>query len=264
MDNNTPIVYDENYQVIQANELIRSKQEDVSLVEAKLIRLAIMQILKNDTDLQTYSCNIVDLANFLGLGSENIYREIDAVTERLMRRIIYIKIPGKYDKHGNPHFERYHWVETAKYADGVITYKLSSELKPYLIGLDELFTEYGYEAIIGLPTNYSIRLYELIASYQNISLSERKKIAFFGIDIEKNEFIFTIEYLREYFNCEDKYPNTGDFIKRVIEGSVTAIRRHTVMRISYRTVKRGRAIGFVVFKIHAWNDEEYKRILCGK
>ena len=69
MDENTKdtaiaIKYSRDFAVIQANELVRSKQDDLTLLEAKLIRLAITQVLRDDTDLKTYSCNVVDLANF--------------------------------------------------------------------------------------------------------------------------------------------------------------------------------------------------------
>ena len=64
-ENAIAIKYNKDFYVIQANELVRSKQDDLTLLEAKLIRLAITQVLRDDTDLKTYSCNVVDLANFL-------------------------------------------------------------------------------------------------------------------------------------------------------------------------------------------------------
>ena len=75
-ENAIAIKYNKDFYVIQANELVRSKQDDLTLLEAKLIRLAITQVLENDTDLKTYTCNVVDLANFLGIAKDNIYRDI--------------------------------------------------------------------------------------------------------------------------------------------------------------------------------------------
>ena len=264
MSDSKPLKYDENFCVVQANELIRGKQEDMSLLECKLIRLAIAQVLKEDTDLQTYSCKAVDLATFLGISEQNIYRDLQKIEDKLLKRIIYIKDYSRLDKKGNPGYRKFHWIETASYLDGVITYKLSSELKPYLVGLDKLFTEYGYDAILGLPTSYAIRLYELIASYQKLSISERGKMLMYGMEIDQNDYIFTIEYLREYFNCENKYPNAGDFIKRVINSSVEAIQKNTSMRLTYRTVKKGKAIGYVMFRTHAWSDDAYQELVVSE
>ena len=75
--------------------------------------------------------------------------------------------------------------------------------------------------------------------------------------MKKNEFIFTVEWMRDYFNCNDKYPNTGDFVKRVIDGAVKAIVKNTLMRLSYRTVKKGRSITHIVFKLNEWSDQDF-------
>ncbi len=260
MDNKEPIFYDRDLTVVQANELVRSKKDDLTLIEAKLIRLAIGQILKEDTDFRTYSCEIVDLARFLGISSDNIYRDVADINKSLMGKVIYIEDHTQKDRRGNPRYKIFHWVDVAEYADGVITYKISEELKPYLIGLERFFTKYGYESIAALPSDYAIRLYELLASYQNLTVKMKRENDF-DVEIEKNEIVFEIKWLRAYFGCEKKYPNAGDFLKRVIDGSVNAIQQHTDMRLTYRTVKSGRFIKYIVFKIHAWYDSGYEEVL---
>lgn len=250
------IKYNKDFYVIQANELVRSKQDDLSLLEAKLIRLAITQVLRDDTDLKTYSCNVVDLAKFLGISKDNIYRDIQDLSKNLMKKSIFIKDKTQPKRKGKENYKIFHWIDYVEYIDGVITFRLSESLKPYLIGLEQLFTLYGYEAIIDLPTNYSIRLYELMASYQNMTVRLMPDTNYTDIPIEKNEFIFSIEWLRDYFNCNDKYPNTSDFIKRVIDSAVNAILKNTLMRVSYRTVKKGRSITHIVFKLNDWDDKD--------
>jgi plasmid replication initiation protein len=229
----------------------------LTLLEAKLIRLAITQVLRDDTDLKTYSCNVVDLANFLGIDNHNIYRDIQELSKSLMKKSIFIKDKTQPKRKGKENYRIFHWIDYVDYTDGVITFKLSDSLKPYLIGLEQLFTLYGYDAVIGLPTNYSIRLYELIASYQNMTVRLMPDTNYTDIPIEKNEFIFTIDWLRDYFNCNDKYPNTGDFVKRVIDGAVKAIVKNTLMRLSYRTVKKGRSITHIVFKLNEWTNQDF-------
>ena len=256
-ENAIAIKYNKDFYVIQANELVRSKQDDLTLLEAKLIRLAITQVLRDDTDLKTYSCNVVDLANFLGIAKDNIYRDIQDLSKSLMKKSIFIKDKTQPKRKGKENYKIFHWIDYVDYTDGVITFKLSDSLKPYLIGLEQLFTLYGYDAVIGLPTNYSIRLYELIASYQNMTVRLMPDTNYTDIPIEKNEFIFTIDWLRDYFNCNDKYPNTGDFVKRVIDGAVKAIVKNTLMRLSYRTVKKGRSITHIVFKLNEWTNQDF-------
>ena len=259
------IKYNREYLVVQANELVRSKQDDLTLLEAKLVRLAISQVLENDTDFRTYSCNVVDLAKFLGISKDNIYRDIQDLSVNIMKKSIFIKEKTP-NKNGKQNYKIFHWVDYVEYKDGTITFRLSESLRPYLIGLEELFTMYSYEALIDLPTNYSIRLYELLASWQNSTIRNVPKTNYTDVPIEKNEFIFTISYLREYFNCVDKYPNTGDFIINVIDKAVKAIQKNTLMKVSYRKVKKGRSIEYIVFKLNDWGEpspewkEKMKRI----
>ena len=264
-ENALAIKYNREYLVVQANELVRSKQDDLSLLEAKLIRLAISQVLENDTDFRTYSCNVVDLAKFLGISKDNIYRDIQDLSVNIMKKSIFIK-EKQPNKNGKQNYKIFHWVDYVEYKDGTITFRLSESLRPYLIGLEELFTMYSYEALIDLPTNYSIRLYELLASWQNSTIRNVPKTNYTNIPIEKNEFIFTIGYLREYFNCVDKYQNAGDFIINVIDKAVKAIQKNTLMKVSYRKVKKGRNIEYIVFKLNDWEEpsaewkEKMKRI----
>lgn len=261
--------YDKEALVVQANELIRSLQDDYSLLEAKLIRLAISQIAMEDTDLKTYTCRITDLAEFLDISQDNIYRDIESTIDSLMSKVITIKDKTKKPKrNGEYNYKKFHWVDTCFYNNGVITLKMSNELKPYLIGLNHLFTEYGYECILKLPTPYSIRLYELLVSYKNMinpySTSYKPLNLFPQIQKDANELIFSVDYLKNYFNCADKYSQDRDFIKRVIAAAVKAINDKTpdsAIRVSYRTAKEGRKIGYVLFKINAWQDEDFRAFL---
>ena len=241
----SPITYNGDYYIAQANELVRSKQDDLSLVEAKIIRLAISQILKDDRDFRTYRCNVADLAKFLGIDPKNIYRDIRDISMSLMKKSIFIIDKSKLKKSGDYNYKTFNWVDLIEYNDGTLTIRLSESLKPYLIGLNELFTTYGYSAIVALPSNYSIRFYELVASYYNI---KNHCNVYEGINIESNEFVLSIEYLRSFFNCENKYPNTNDFLRRTIDSSIEALRKHSFLFVSYRTVTKGRKITHLIFK----------------
>ena len=250
------ITYNRELEIVQANELVRSRQEDLSLLEAKLIRLAISQVLKNDRDLKTYTCNVVDLANFLKISQDNIYRDIQELSKNIMKKSIFIR--DKNSKKGN--YKIFHWIDYIEYKDGVITFKLSESLKPYLLGLQELFTLYEYDTIISLPTNNAIRLYELLASYEKMRFKkETLTRSLMNEELEKNEFLFTIDWLRDYFNCTDKYPNTGDFIRRIIAPSVRAIRKNTIMRPDYRVVKEKASIKAIIFTLNDWWRTDFKK-----
>lgn len=249
------IKYRDDIHVIQANELIRSKKDDLTLLETKLIRLAIAQILQHDKDLQTYSCKILELASFLGMPRQNAHREIEKFAKNIMRKTITIEEKSSQPKQKKtPNWKMFHWVDSCFYKDGIITFKLSEELKPYLIGLYGFFTQYSFAEILNLPTANSISLFELLASYRNLRFAKGQKFGrkYEGMKLKSNECLFTIEFLREYFNCENKYPQTGDFVNRVIEMSVNAINKNKEgqTKVSFVKVKDGRKIEAIIFKVN--------------
>ena len=249
-------IYNKDLLVLQANELVRSQQDNLTLLEARLVRLAIAQIFKNDDDFRTYEIDIISLAKLLKMDKYNIYHEMDRLTTDLMRKIIYIRDNGEGKKQN---YIKLHWVDTVKYKDGIITFKLSQELRPYLLGLQQLFTMYEYEDIIELPTNYSIRLYELLTSYQNMKYRGFHNKEYNGIEIEEGEVVFTISYLRRFFNCQDYYKdNNSKFINKVIKSSVNYINKKTVSRITFRTARnelKQQEIKYIIFKFHNLGDK---------
>lgn len=264
-----PLRYQPNYAVIQANELVRSRQDDLTLLEAKIIRLAVAQVLKDDTDLKTYKVSVPKLATYLNISSQNIYRDIQDLALSIMKKRIHIKSKEK-KKNGKPKYEIFHWVDYWKYEDGEITIALSEHLKPYLIGLNELFTSYRFEEILQLPSSNAIRLYELLVSYGNIQFKDyyTDKFTYGNIEIDKDEVIFSMDELREFFNCVDektgeiiKYPNGSDFIRRIIDAGVKEINTYTVLPCSYRVIKQGRKIEYVIFKIGDWQSQAGQMVL---
>ena len=262
--------YQPNYAVIQANELVRSRQDDLSLLEAKLIRLTVAQVLKEDTDLKTYKVSVPQLAEYLSLDRSNTYKAVQDLGLSILKKRIFIKSKVK-KKNGKPNYLIFHWVDFWKYEDGIITIALSEQLKPYLIGLNELFTSYRFEEVLTLSSFGSMRLYELLVSYANIQFTDyySTKYTYGNIEVDKDEVIFTIEELREFFNCNEKdetgrwkkYPNNSDFIRRIIEAGVNEIITNTVLPCSYRLIKERGKIAYVVFKIGDWQSQAGQMVL---
>lgn len=266
METTADIKYNKEALVVQANELIRSRQDELTLVEIKLIRLAISQIVETDIDLRTYTCSITELAKHLGLAQDNLYRDVEQIGKSLIKKVIYVKDTTKpLKKNGQYNYELFPWVDYFSYRDGKITIRLSDKLKPLLIGLNEQFTRYGYSNVVSLPTPNSIRLLELLTSYENIvnpyKLYQYEQ-PFPNIEKSNEEMIFSVDYLREYFNCTNKYSNNNMFISRVIAPSVAAINeKSTTHKVSYRTVKKGKKIAYILFMVNAWSNADFMEFI---
>ena len=233
--------------VFQANKLIRARKDDLSLLEAKFLRLVISQIVKEDMDFRTYTCTATQLARFLKIPLSDLSTEFRTIGDSLLRKLIYME---KDEGKGYKHFQ---WVSEIQYESGTITVRLNDALKEYLIGLDRLFTAYGYEVILGFKSDRSIKLFELLSSYANMGIRDRNwrqpNIPDY-VQLQRNEYAFKIDYMRSFFFCENKYALTRDFLKCVIGESLKSINRNTMINVSYRTVRDGRKIQYIVFKLN--------------
>lgn len=223
----------QNNLVVMSNDLIKSKS-NLSLNEIKLLRLAIMQVIKEDTDFQTYKVNVTDLAKLLNIPRQNIYHEAYDICRHLLQEIVYVG-------DGNPKhkWKMFQWCSSCQYEEGYITIRLHDSLKPYLINLSKLYTQYVLEDILFLKSVHSIRVYELIRQEMKYSQVYADKTA---------EVYLDIDTIRKATNTEDKYPKYGMFKERVIQTAVDEINEKLGYHISYEVKKHSRkVIGFTFY-----------------
>jgi plasmid replication initiation protein len=228
-----PIVYNKEHYTVMANDIIKGKQ-NMTLQQARIIRLLITQVVKQDKDLKTYTCRIQDLAKFLGIDSSNLYRDVQKFCDEMLSLKVYIGT-------GNPKepWEMFQWLQFAKYDDGNLTLELSNKIKPYVVELEKWFTQYQLGNILAMQSFYSIRLYELIKCQDGVTRANK----------EFHEF--TMEYLRQYFCCEKKYQRISQFKEKVIETAAKEINEKSDIRLNpVEYIKTGRTITSVRFYVH--------------
>lgn len=217
----------------------------MTLQTARLIRLLITQVVKEDKDLKTYSCRISDLADFLNIDSSNLYRNIREICECAMKSIVYIGT-------GNPKhpWKMLHWLSTASYdGEGTLTLRLSDELKPYVLELEKWFTQYQLKNILEFNSYYAIRLYEII------------KCANGEQGGYEDSLEFDITELRQYFDCENKYKLFADFKRKVIEIAVREINEKSDIWINPIYKKAGRAVTSIEFEIKSHRLAKHQNLI---
>lgn len=235
------MTYNSEHYTVAANDIIKGKQS-MTLQTARLIRLLITQVVKEDKDLKTYSCKIADLAKFFNIPKNNLYRDIKQICNCAMCSVVNIG-------DGNPEhpWKMFHWISTAEYdGAGTLTLRLSDEIKPYVLELEKWFTQYQLKNILEFNSYYAIRLYEIIKCEDGATGGMQSTLEF-GFD-----------ELRQYFDCEKKYKRTPDFIKNVIEIAVREINEKSDLWINPTYKKWGRAITSVSFEIHE-NFKNFKK-----
>lgn len=226
-----PMCLDPTNYVVQANDLINGKQA-MNLNEAKILRLAIMQIIQKDTCFKPYVVKIKELAKLLDIPDSNIYRDIETICNGISEKPIKIK-KGKS-------WKVIPWVKYCEYKEGSgqIYIQLNDELEPYLINLQKYYTQYFLEYILEMKSVYAIRIFELL----------QKEMKTKYIPKEGKMVYLSVSTIREACECENKYTQFGMFRKKVIDTAIKEIERVTLYMIMIEYVKDGRSV--VGFKFY--------------
>ena len=133
-----------------------------------------------------------------------------------------------------------------------VTVRIGKYLTPYLIGLNEMFTVYELNAVLCMKSAYSIRLYEIIKSYQNfetftLTTDEIRKAVFTkGPDCNKCTHPEQCNHCDEYKKI---YTTYADLRRRVIDVAVNEIWKYTDIFVRYRPIKISYAVIAIEFTI---------------
>lgn len=239
-----------SYKVVMHNDLIKAAPTTaMSLNALKLLRTAIMNVVKQDSDFQTYRLTVKEFSDLLGISESNFRRDgmMDNITDELMDARITLRHNGDTEK--------FHWVSYCKYNDGQIMLRLHDELKPYLLELSKLYTQYALSDILKMKTPSSIRVYELIAEGikgQTIFASQTAHV------------YLSVETIKAATGLAEKYKQFGMFRKRVIDKAVEEINENTSYFIQYTVDKPSRQIVGFDFEIMDRAEAMHRQLLVRK
>lgn len=241
--------YNLNNMVVMANDMIKGITS-LSLNEHKLLRFLIMQIRPEDEELYIFKIKIKDFADILEVGRSNLYREVDRMTDHLMNEFIRIR---KKDGVNDPkYYKKIHWVEFCEYEYGILTIKLSSDLKDYIIGLKKWYTQYRLEDIVKFKSVYSIRIYELIQE----ALKNTKPFA-----DKKATVYIDIKTIRQITGTETVYKRVTQFKENVIDLSIRDINDFSSFHVEVEPYREQRKIvGFYFFVMSKVGYSHKKRL----
>ena len=211
--------------VVKSNVLIDSRYK-LSLSEMKLALLIISSIKRSDKDFRTYKIYVRDFIQLVESKRSGMYSEARAITKSLMSKVL--EIPTEYG-----HLQ-VAFLSSAKHfrGKGYLEIKFDSELKPYLLELKSKYTTYDIGNILPCRSMYSIRLYELLKSFEGLG---KRRVS--------------VDDLRHMLDADNIYIRFYDFKKRVIEPARKELKKYSDVYFEYETEKHGRYITHISFKI---------------
>lgn len=215
-------------EVYKANDMIQKGRHELSLQEQRCVLYAISKIKPEDTIFQEYTFELSDFFKLCGLQKES-YHELKGILQGLADRSWWATIDDK----GTESLVRWFSTLRTNKRSGKVTIKFHEDMMPYLLELtkeNKYFTHYQLKYILPMKSQYAIRLYELLKSYQRNNI----------------EWFFDIDQLKKQLNCET-YKNFADFNRRVLEPAVAEINEYTDIKIAWDIEKEGRKVSKVVF-----------------
>ncbi|SEO66811.1 Initiator Replication protein [Bacteroides sp. AR20] len=257
-DKNYSLQYDPTYRVATANDLIKGRQK-MSLREAQLLFIAIAQVVHDDKDFKTYTTTVPELATFMEIDENSLYRDLEGICTSLCSQVVKIQVGGENAKKGKK-WKIFHWVSSAMYDNGKLTLRLSDDIKPYLLELEAHYAQPFLGTLMTFRSYYATRLYQYL-------------LADIGAKWGKiYEWNFTCEQLRDLFQpyvkddkgnvIKELYPRNYDLVRFTIKPALEELGASDFAYVwdyeEHRAKTRGRPLQSVSFKAILFENKEKK------
>jgi len=232
------------YKVVKSNDLIQKARFDLSIQEQKIILYLISKIKPEDNEFTTIEFNVKEFCAVCGINSSGKnYNDIKDAIKALADKSIWVTIDI-----GKQAIMR--WIDKSiiDINTGTMQIKFDDLLKPYLLHVKKNFTQYELYNILAMKSQYSIRLYEILRSY------EYKHIIEFRIDDLKDMLAATT------------YERYQDFRRYVIDTAIKEIVDLSDINVEHESIREGRRYTKILFNIRRKQDLDenfatWKRIL---
>jgi plasmid replication initiation protein len=225
-----------NELVVQSNKLIEAHyKQQYTVQEQRMVLWVISEIHKEDYFGKKYEHKTITIsaqkyAELIGADIKDIYKRAQEIGDNLMQKVITIKTDAGW--------EMFHWVESMKYHKNtaLIEVLIAPAIIPYIVDLQEKFTEFRLENILYLRSSHAIKLYQLLAQYKYKTNGERE---------------MTINELKSILGINDEkgYVLFSNIKIKILKISEREINAKTDLIISYSTIKTGKKVTSIKFKI---------------
>lgn len=215
--------------IVKSNRLVEASYH-LTLVEQQIILYAMCLVRENQRGLFPDDAITIRARHFSELfGGDlgSVYGQLKEGLNKLYNRSLTLDDYWDDKLKCWCHNNEVRWISAKSYLDGAGAIRLifSPEIIKQITKLDANFTSYKMSQVSKISSASSIRLYELLIQHKNL----------------KRRY-FEVSELKHILYLKDKYPDIGDFRKRVIDVACEHINSHSDMTVSYHAVKNGKSI----------------------
>lgn len=209
------------------NQLVRSKLNISNVDGSKILASLVAQIRTDDTYFKEfYTLNAKDiLSNTSGV----MYARIKKLCKGLLQTTVEIETPKGDSPEAS--FIMYAFFRSLEYRKGIIKARFNEDMRPFLLGLKDCFTQYNLLEYLLLPSFYSQRMFEILKSWSGLP-----------------EAIISMKELHQMLDTPPSFKaDFKAFRTRVLEKAHKDIHKHTSLTFEWLPIKAGRSVDSIKF-----------------
>lgn len=226
-ENSRKLIEERSYKIVKANRLIQESRFNLSLQEQKIILYLISKIKPDQMYFDEHEFEIQEFCKICGIDHTNggNYEYVKKTLKDLRDKSLWVQ-EGKSEI-------LLAWIDTVVITkdSGTVKIAINDRMKPYLLQLQEQFTSYELYYILAMRSQYSVRLYELLKSYEY-----------------KKGVIIAIEDFKRSMMVE-KYGRFPDLRRYVIEPAIKEINSVSDINVTWEPLKQGRKYNRLKFVV---------------
>lgn len=209
------------------NRLVRSKIT-ISNVEASRILANLVACIHAD-DKTLKRVYRVAVKDFLADTSGRGYARVKGLCRELAQATVELEEPDPDGPH--PIFETGAIFSRIVYRKGIVEAEFNGHMAPFLLDLQQCFTQYSLIEYLKLPSIYSQRIFEILKSWSRMP-----------------EVVISMAELHRMLDSPDSFrANFAEFRRRVLEKAHKDITAHTSFWYEWEPVKAGRSVEAIRF-----------------
>lgn len=231
MTNIVDIKENKNNIVIKNQELIHNARYKLTALSLKIVAMLISMINKDDSEFKQYIIRIKDFKELIGSNSKDTYKYTHDIISELLGNPIKIEN------------EQFNWVSYGKHikGEGIVTFEIHRELKPYLLEIKKNFLKYNVVNILPIRSPYIIRLYEMCKDKFEEGMRYKK--------VKNIKYELKISEMRKLFCIPPSYQYSSGIKARILDKAIKQFKEKTDINISYEEIKVGRKYDSVIIYI---------------
>jgi plasmid replication initiation protein len=216
--------------LVEHNALI-SAQYDMTATEQNIFCMLIRQIKQEDPPDKIYNIYVKELEEATNRRVD--YQQIQRSAKKLLSCICTIT-----KENGN--LLNVAIISDSEYIEGggLVEIGISPKMRPYLFGLKQYFTKYGFHMFMALKSKYSKRMYKMLSQFKNTGVMR----------ISVEELKHRLRLINPKTG-EEKYTLWSMFAAKVLEVSKRELQTCTDIHFTYAAKKTGRKFTSLEFKI---------------